>query len=232
MTDESKEGTTFYDTRPTDPYMRTTQVVSKANRLNTDIFYKLLKKPKIKEKINKSLWDKQTENLVNIKQNISKKKLMICHLSKSVESKSSRHNSCVASDPKAEQDVFLTNLSKIQKRYTKRTTIGRSTIISHSNFRLSDVIYTGDRKKVVKIANELTIKNNNNIKVCCFNPKPNGLFSLRDFHEAHQDVYKKSTYNVMYKRITFDKDYKRVQNLQNKIKDCLIRYNDAILPKI
>jgi hypothetical protein len=199
---------------------------------NTDIFYKLLKKPKIIEQFDNTYLAKQTENLLNIRQTLNKKKLMINSLGKSVEYKPLRQ-AFITSDHNANlNEIFMTNFGKIpQKRYTKRTTVGRSTIISHgSNFRFTDVSQ-GERKKMIKLANELTIRNNNSIKVYCFTPKNNSLFSHNIFcTTGSQDVYKKSCYHSMFKRITFDKNYKRVQTLQNNINDCFIK--NVSLPKL
>jgi hypothetical protein len=199
-----------------------------------NIFYKLLKKPKIKEKLDKTYLPSQTENLFNIKQTLTKKKFSM----RTLEVQKSPEKISISpkiqyrnTEPtyKKPNDTFLTNLTRIQKRYTKRTTIGRSTIISHSNIRYSEIFQNmknfGDRQKIIKLANEMTIKSNNNIKVSCFNSKTNNKFTFS--HESCD--YRRSSCNSMYKRLTIEKDYKRVQKLENNIKHCI---SNALLPKI
>jgi hypothetical protein len=244
--DVSKE--TNQDIRLTEPsraklYKNTTNNIGASK----NIFYKLLKRSKIKEKLDKNYLSKQTENFNNIKQTITKKKFSICNLGNRQQENKQKspakqvRGSCRFSEPydktKSNQDLFLTNLGRIQKRYTKRTTIGRSTIILHSSLRLSDRFSTGgDRKLATKMANEYTIKNNNNIKVLCFNSNANPTFTFQDVNHDDHSLRKKSYYNSQFKNITVDKDYQRVQKLQNKINTCTIRaYSNKInstLPKI
>jgi hypothetical protein len=205
-----------------------------SQRKSADVFYKLLKRSKIKEKLINADLTQQSETLLkNIKLNFTKKKPAIrkleipkVNINISKQQKGSLSGSFLA------DSMFLTNI-KAQKRYSKRTTIGGSIVISHP-VRASECPPQGDPKVAAKIANEFTIKNNNSIKVLCF--KSNTEFAFKDVnpYDICKDIHKSSYYSSLYKRVTVDNSYKRIQKLQSMVKSCIISpsNNIEILPKI
>jgi hypothetical protein len=199
---------------------------------NAYALYKMHRKAAVQDKLDKTYLSKQIENLSNITQTFkSRLKLSIRNL----EVKDNLNKSKVGQITEKENtssSIFLTNFNK-KSFTTKRTTIGNSSIISHPNIRLSEALNLPDKKKGIQLANQLTIKSNNNIKVYCFKPTIKSTFET--FGEFYLDLYKTSAYISMFKRITIDKNYKRVQNLESKVSKCIIDRslkNSVLLPKI
>jgi hypothetical protein len=205
------------------------------------VLYKMLRKSGIKDIVDNAYLSKQTENLSNITQTLkNRRKLNIRNLEvknnlSACKSKSTafvQRESIGGSEGNG--GIFLTNFNK-KSLTTKRTTIGNSSVILHPNVRLSDAFNLVDKKKGVQLANQLTIKNNNNIKVYCF--KPTTRFSFKSFSDdVYKDAHKNSNYNSMFSRIIVDNDYKRVQNLESKVSKCIIKSphvrDNVLLPKI
>jgi hypothetical protein len=208
----------------------TTGYLKTSGECNTDSktgqFYRLLKKNKSLIKCENDASKAQeltklTQNLKNIKQSLSINRTI---LTKSLSSAlCSSKNESSQNLPNVGDSVFLTsNVRRNTRILKKKTTIGRSTILIHNNLCVSDVIRRASRtkanmtkKQIIKVANEMTMKTNNNIKTVCYNPSEKKSFNQEEVctEDIYSDLHKQSYYKSLYKSVTNDNNYHRFKKL-------------------
>jgi hypothetical protein len=119
--------------------------------------------------------------------------------------------------------------------YKRKTMLGKKSIITHANLRVSDVYKNANqkhRRMLIKHSNELTMSNNNNIKVVCYNPSNKRTFAVNEVltEDINNDSNKKSYYNSIFLNIRNDMNFQRVQRLSKNINKCVT--NSSIFPNI
>jgi hypothetical protein len=215
-------------------------ILTNDNLVSDNTFYKLEKKHKSQEKLDRKIMDKQFDNFNNIKQTLGCKNKVQMRSLNNIHTRNSITNpdlnKLFPTEPNFKRDS--TNNGFRNRYVKKKTTIGKSTVIIHSNFRLSGAA-KGNRKQLIKASNEITMKNNNGIKVVCYSPSNRRNFSLKDVltDDINKDLNRRSYYNSLFLSITKDSNYLKVQKLHNNVDKCISlsvnkssRYN--ILPNI
>jgi hypothetical protein len=178
--------------------------------------------------------DKQTDNLKNIQKGLSKSKILIRSLN-NINSRNTEGLKNTRTDPNISRSSFDNN-RRSNGYFKRKTIIGKNTIITHANKRLSDVYKSANknhRREIIKHSNELTMKNNNNIKVLCFTPSNKRQFSVKAVmtEDINSDSNKKSYYNSIFLNIRNDMNFKRVMKLNKNINNCVTK-SSSVLPLI